>query len=52
MLGRPQRGVLSLTRPTESVHADREPDPREDPIWGARDVVSSDYQYTLVLLRL
>lgn len=46
MLGRPQRGVLSLSRPTESVHADREPDPREDPMWGARDVVSSDQMHT------
>ncbi|CAB1096112.1 unnamed protein product [Ectocarpus sp. CCAP 1310/34] len=38
MLGRPQRGVLTSSRPTESVHADREPDTREGPMWGVRDV--------------
>ncbi|CAM9180188.1 unnamed protein product, partial [Hapterophycus canaliculatus] len=38
MLGRPQRGVLSSSRPTEFVHADREPDTRKGPMWGVRDV--------------
>lgn len=41
ILGRPQRGVLSSSRPTESIHADGEPGTREGPMWGVRDVVSS-----------
>lgn len=54
MLGRPQRGVLTSSRPTESVHADREPDTRGGPMWGVRDVVSgkalSFVQYTFVCM--
>ncbi|CAN0024749.1 unnamed protein product [Scytosiphon promiscuus] len=38
ILGRPQRGVRSSSRPTESVNADREPGTREGPMWGVRDV--------------
>eukprot|EP00903_Cladosiphon_okamuranus_P022872 g21064.t1 len=39
MLGRPQRGgVRTSSRPAESDGPDCEPDPREDAVWGARDV--------------
>ena len=41
MLGRPPRGgIRNSSRPAESVGPDCEPDPLEDPMWGARDVVS------------
>lgn len=51
MLGRPQRGVVrSSSRPTESLGPDCEPDPREDAVWGARDVVSSVFHQRFLVV--